>query len=153
MFTIALFEQKYWDDTIFCILLAKDALNRGPQLEKDLLDIQKFYFDCGDMFWVAIDTKDRVIGTIGTQTCSATDMWLKRVYVKPAWKRQGIGSALLSSAEAYACLKGITNLHVRFADDHDDALRFALAKGFVPRDRVEGLLHFSKILRIKEAFY
>ena len=60
------FEPKYRDDLIFMILEAKNALGRIPGLNEDLLDIQKNYFDKGDMFWVALDENDRVIAcTIG----------------------------------------------------------------------------------------
>ena len=49
------FDPKYRDDLIFMILEAKNALGRVPGLNEDLLDIQKNYFDKGDMFWVALD--------------------------------------------------------------------------------------------------
>lgn len=54
------------------ILEAKDALGRVPGLNEDLLDIQKNYFDKGDMFWLAVDTNDRVIGSIGYSSIDET---------------------------------------------------------------------------------
>lgn len=61
---IKIYEEKYRDDLIFMVLQAKDALGRKPTINKDLLDIRKNYFDSGDMFWVAINEDDRVIGCI-----------------------------------------------------------------------------------------
>ena len=59
------YKDKYRDDMIFMVLEAKDALGRVPHLNEDLLDIQKHYFSRGDMFWLAINDSDRVIGCIG----------------------------------------------------------------------------------------
>ncbi|MGN0106425.1 MAG: hypothetical protein ACI4A5_01855, partial [Hominilimicola sp.] len=62
------FKSKYRDDLIFMILEAKNALGRVPGLNPDLLDIKSNYFDKGDMFWIALDDNDRVIGSVGYNT-------------------------------------------------------------------------------------
>lgn len=80
------FEQKYRDDMIFMILEARNALGRIPHLNEDLLDIVANYISIGNMFWMAIDSNDRVIGTIGTKIISQNEMWLKRLYVKSTIK-------------------------------------------------------------------
>ena len=144
MFRIVPFQEKYRDDVIFCILCAKDALGRVPNLNEDLLDIQANYFDKDDMFWVALNEADRVIGMIGTNTISDVDMWLKRLFIKPEIKRQGMGSALLIAAEKYAKLKDIKFIHTRFADDFAEAFHFYRAKGFVESERSDGFRHFVK---------
>ena len=70
----------------------KDALGRVPRLNEDLLDVQKNYIDSGDMFWLAIDEHDRVIGCIGYNSIpGTTEVKLHRLYIKAARKRQGIG--------------------------------------------------------------
>ena len=66
------YEDKYRDDMIFMILEAKNALGRVPGLNEDLLDIKKNYLDVGDMFWLAIDEHDRVIGSIGYNSIKDT---------------------------------------------------------------------------------
>lgn len=132
---------------IFCFLLAKDALGNTPTLKDDLLDIQKNYFDNGDIFWVAEDDSDRVIGMIGTKTVSPTEMWLKRLYVKPMLKGKGIGSALLMTAENYACAKGIKKIHTRFSDDYREAAHFYPKNGFIEVETIDGLHHLVKIFR------
>lgn len=94
------YEEKYRDDMIFMILEAKNALGRVPGLNEDLLDVRKNYLEVGDMFWLAIDDNDRVIGRIGYNSIKDTDeVWLHRLFVKYNLKRQGIGSALLETAE------------------------------------------------------
>lgn len=95
------FENKYRDDLIFMILEAKNALGRIPGLNEDLLDIQKNYFDKGDMFWVAVDENDRVIGSVGFNADDMNGAALHRLFVKYNLKHQGIGTALLNQAETY----------------------------------------------------
>lgn len=144
MHQIIPFEPSYRDDTIFCLLCAKDALGRKPRLNEDVLNIEQNYFERGDMFWIAVDDRDRVIGMIGTNIICETDMWLKRLYIKPTMKRNGLGSALLSMAEDFARSKGIKTIHTRFGDDYLEASKFYPAKGFVESQRSNGLRHFIK---------
>lgn len=106
---IKLYEDKYRDDMIFMVLSAKDALGRKPTINEDLLDVKKNYLDKGDMFWIALDDNDRVIGCIGySRTERANEAFLHRLYVKPSLKHQGIGTALLKTAENAMKENGIT---------------------------------------------
>ena len=94
------YEEKYRDDLIFMILQAKDALGRKPSINPDLLDIKSNYFDKGDMFWVAIDENDRVVGSVGYSKMENTnEAFVHRLFVKASEKRNGIGTALLQVAE------------------------------------------------------
>jgi GNAT superfamily N-acetyltransferase len=103
------YEDKYIDDMIFMVLSAKDALGRKPTINEDLLDVKKNYLDKGDMFWIALDDSDRVIGCIGhSGTERANEAFLHRLYVKPSLKHQGIGTALLKTAESAMKENGIT---------------------------------------------
>ena len=99
---IVLFEEKYRDDLIFMILEAKNALGRVPGLNEDLLDIRKNYFDKGDMFWIALDENNRVIGSVGYSSFPDSDeVVLHRLFVKYNIKHLGIGTALLQTAEEH----------------------------------------------------
>jgi len=144
MIEVIRFDEKYRDDTIFCLLLSKDVIGQIPRLNEDLLNIQKNYFDNNDMFWIALDKNKRVVGMVGTKTVSPTDMWLKRLYVKPMFKKMGIGSALLATVERYAVEKGVNNVHTRFIDDYIEASHFYTDKGFVEVEQSDGLRHFIK---------
>ena len=98
---IKLYEDRYRDDMIFMVLQAKDALGRIPSINEDLLDIKKNYFDRGDMFWIAADDNDRVIGCGGYSRIEGTnEAFIHRLYIKASEKRKGIGSALLEAIEA-----------------------------------------------------
>ena len=106
---IKLYEEKYRDDLIFMVLQAKDALGRKPTINTDLLDIQTAYFDRGDLFWIAINESDRVIGCIGySKTECPTKAFRHRLYVKASEKHKGIGTSLLQVAENEMINRGIT---------------------------------------------
>ena len=103
------FEEKYRDDLIFMVLQAKDALGRIPTINEDLLDIKSNYFDCGDMFWVAVNEEDRVVGCIGySKTDNPSEAFLHRLYVKASEKHKGIGTLLLQTAESEMRNQGIS---------------------------------------------
>ena len=107
------YEERYRDDMIFLVLQAKDALGCAPRLNDDLLTIRQSYFEKGDAFWLAIDENDRVVGCVGYSAISGTtEAKLHRLYVKPALKRRGIGTALLQTAEDAMRKKGVTAVHV-----------------------------------------
>ena len=95
------YEERYRDDLIFMVLQAKDAMGRVPTINPDLLDIQGHYFDRGDLFWIAVDDNERVIGCIGfSRTEQPQEAFLHRLFVKPLEKRKGIGTLLLQTAES-----------------------------------------------------
>ena len=107
------YDPVYRDDLIFMVLQAKDALGKIPSINEDLLDIQGNYLDRGDMFWVALDENNRVIGCVGYHSIPDTaEVRLHRLYVKSSMKRQGIGSALLQTVEEYVRRMGKTAVHV-----------------------------------------
>lgn len=102
------YEEKYRDDLIFMILQAKDALGRKPSINGDLLDIKSNYFDQGDMFWLAIDENDRVIGSVGYSKIENTnEAFVHKLYVKASEKHKGIGTMLLQVAENEMIKQGI----------------------------------------------
>lgn len=82
-----------------------------------LLDIKKNYFDRGDMFWIAADDNDRVIGCDGYSRIEGTnEAFIHRLYIKASEKRKGIGSALLETIEAGMRGNGITAARVHLGD-------------------------------------
>ncbi len=130
---IVKFENKYRDDLIFMILEAKNALGRIPGLNEDLLDIQKNYFDKGDMFWIAVDENDRVIGSVGFNTDDMNGATLHRLFVKCNLKHQGIGTALLKTAEEYIKQIGKETVYVNLGqgDEWFESRSFYTKHGYV----------------------
>ena len=110
------YEKKYRDDLIFMVLEAKNALGRVPGLNEDLLDIEGFYFNKGDMFWIALDDNDRVIGSVGCNLLPDDEAVLHRLYIKYNLKRQGLGTELLDVAENFARNNGRKGMKVHLGD-------------------------------------
>ncbi len=114
------YDKAYRDDMIFMILQAKDALGRRPHLNDDLLSVEDSYLCTGDMFWLAIDEQDRVVGCIGYHRIDSTaEAFLHRLYVKADRKRQGIGSKLLQTAEDAMRASGITVSRVHLGEPRE----------------------------------
>lgn len=126
------YEPKYRDDLIFMVLAAKDAIGRVPTLNADLLDIEGFYLDKGDMFWLAVDG-GRVVGSIGCNLLPNGAAALHRLYVKPQFKRQGIGGALLKTAEDFAAENGraVMKLHLGDAATYSESRAFYPKHGYI----------------------
>ena len=122
------FQKKYRDDMIFMVLEAKNALGRIPHLNEDLLDITNHYFLRGDKFWLALDDNDRVIGCIGYNRYSSDTAKLHRLYVKYNLKRQGIGSALLKTAE-----QNIKEVGYKYSIVHLGGKEYFESKQFYPK--------------------
>ena len=113
---------------IFMVLEAKNALGRVPRLNEDLLDINRHYLLRGDMFWLAIDDNDRVIGCVGYNKAAEDTAVLHRFYVKCDRKRQGIGTKLLAVAEQY-----IKDQGYRYVTVHLGGAEYYESKQFYPK--------------------
>jgi len=132
-YTIIPYAEEYRDDMIFMVLEAKDALGRIPRLNEDLLNVQKNYIDTGDMFWLAIDDRDRVIGCVGYNSIpGTTEVRLHRLYIKASRKRQGIGTRLLHTVEQHLREHGKTAVHVHLGGkEYFESRRFYPKYGYI----------------------
>lgn len=122
------YQDKYRDDMIFMVLEAKNALGRVPHLNEDLLDIKKHYLLSGDMFWLAIDDNDRVIGCIGYNRYTEDTARLHRLYVKYNMKRMGLGTAMLKTAERH-----IKEAGYRYSVAHLGGKEYFESRQFYPK--------------------
>ena len=114
--TIISYDDRYRDKMISMVLEAKEALGRAPRLNEDLLRVKEAYLDRGYGFWLALDGEDRVVGCIGWSRSDTGEAFLHRLYVKASCKRQGIGSALLETAEAHMRFAGVDVAHVHLGE-------------------------------------
>lgn len=130
-FRIVRYDERYRDDMIFMVLSVKDSLGKIPSINPDLLDIKSNYLDKGDMFWLALNGA-RVIGCVGYETINPGEARVHRLNVKPEFKRQGVGSALMQTLEKHIREKGYTKISVHTGDDkYWESKLFYKAKGFV----------------------
>ena len=126
------YQDKYRDDMIYMYLTAKNARGRIPKLKDELLDIETHYFKQGGYFWLAIDDNDRVIGCIGLKINNDYGE-IKRLFILPNMKRQGIGSKLLNTLEDFAKknMIKILKLHLGDIEHYQESRFFYSSKGFI----------------------
>jgi len=136
------YEDNYRDDMIFMVLEAKNALGRVPRLNEDLLDIRKYYLSRGEMFWLAINEDNRVVGCVGYNSCGQDTAKLHRLYIKYNLKRQGIGTELLKTAEQYMKEAGY-----RYSIVHLGGKEYFESKRFYPK---HGYIEYSADCMRKE---
>ena len=117
---IRIYNDSYKDKMIEMILEARAALGLSPSVRSDLYNVNSNYLDKGDMFWIAVDENDEVIGCLGYSRIESTnEAFLHRFYIKPSMKRKGIGTLLLKTAEKSMLESGIVISKVHLGEERD----------------------------------
>ena len=131
---IIVYTPKYRDDLIFMVLAAKDAFRPACLRSMgDLLDLDGAYFSKGDCFWIMLDERDRVVGSVGCNLLPDGEAVIHRLYVKADLKRQAFGSQLLQVAEDFAKAHGRTvmKLHLGEKNSYFESRYFYPKHGYV----------------------
>ena len=144
------YQDEYRDDMIYMYLTAKNALGTVPKLKEDLLDIESNYFKQGGYFWLAIDDNNRVIGCIGIKIFGDSAE-VKRLFILPNLKRQGIGTKLFDTLEDYAKERNVKELKLHLGDIkyYFESRFFYAKKGFVeyePRYMRKSLIDWNNYI-------
>lgn len=82
---------------IISILTKEYPFDKSVYENSDIADIGKTYNGKRDVFFV-IDSENDVIGTVGVKEDSKDIALLRRLFVKPAFRRKGYGALLLNKA-------------------------------------------------------
>lgn len=132
-----------------------------PEYHKDILDMKKFYMDPEkNTFFVAVDKKmGKIIGTAGIR---AYDLDFKslsgrynfettasfcRVFVDKNWRRNGIATALVQSAEDFCTRNGYSKVYLHTQKTVDGSLDFWLSRGYkvvLDTENKIGTVHMEK---------
>jgi GNAT superfamily N-acetyltransferase len=78
--------------------------------DKDLFDIPTIYQKSGGNFWLILDAENHILGTVALRPFNKTEVELKRFYLDPNCRGQGIGSKLLERAIAFAQRQNFKNI-------------------------------------------
>ncbi|AMP20961.1 hypothetical protein AZF37_07120 [endosymbiont 'TC1' of Trimyema compressum] len=100
---IKMFEKKYKDEVIRLILKIQNSeYQMGLTLEeqKDLLDIYNNYLANG-CFYIAVDSEDHVIGTVGLQIKDNRGVF-RRFFIMKSYRKVGIGGILYGKILEFA---------------------------------------------------
>jgi putative acetyltransferase len=91
--------------------------------------IDAYYLDAGGMFWVACQGA-RLVGMAGLEPSGRDGMELRRMYVDPAARRQGLGRRLLSVVESWCGAAGVSVLRLSTSELQTEAIAFYESAGF-----------------------
>jgi putative acetyltransferase len=96
-----------------------------PVLDADLIDPRAFYVKT----WVLIDTDGSIGGSVALKE-SGDGVELKRMYLKPELRGQGLGRALLETATDWAQHAGYRSIELDTAAHQTDARKLYERAGF-----------------------
>lgn len=99
-------------------------------LGEDIGQIEEYYTKKQGGFWIALKDKN-LVGMYGLEAVSNTNMELRRMYVAPSYRRQGIAQKLLSHAEAQCSKLGKTVLELSTSEIQEPSLQLYRNDGFV----------------------
>ncbi len=141
------YDDRYKEKMIAMVSEARTALGLPPEVRADLYDVKTNYLDKGDMFWLALDEDGEVLGCLGYSRIGETEeAFLHRFYVRASRKRQGIGTALLETAENAMRERGISVSRVHLGGPKE---QWSESYAFYPKNGYEedGERYMSKRLR------
>ena len=137
---------------ILDILNREYAMALSLQELPDLIDIHRTYVDSGDgSFWVAC-VDGRIAACIGILQLTGADYELRRMYVDPAQRGNGIAQRLLDVALAWSITRGVGCIYLETHSEWKTAHHIYEKNGFEPVDR-ECLPSAFPVVRIATAFY
>jgi GNAT superfamily N-acetyltransferase len=98
-------------------------------------ELLRDYFSAGSGFWLA-RSGDNIIGCIALRRRDLPlAAEIKRMYVRPEARGQGVAQQLLEAAERFALVAGYQWIYLDTADDMKAAARFYQRNGFRPCER------------------
>jgi len=91
-----------------------------PQYEEDLRNFDREYLSTGSHFWVA-EVDRRLIGMVAIKQIDNHTGRLRRMLVTRAWRRQGVATDLLATAEEFCREMGYRKLILDTTEDQTAA--------------------------------
>ena len=98
-------------------------------LSEEINRIPAYYGERDGGFWVAL-RGDKVVGTFGLERASDTAMELRRMYVDPSARRQGIARQMLQFAEGECRRRKIARLELSTAEIQSAAIALYESSGY-----------------------
>lgn len=119
--------------TLIFGVLSEYGLSPDPQgMDTDLRDIEGFYLPSGGMFEVVEDETGRIVGTVGLLMLPDDACELRKMYLDPVVRGQGLGKRLLERAIAHARAHGCRRIVLDTATVLREAISLYERYGFKP---------------------
>lgn len=116
-------------------LLAPEALKDSfetyiiSSLAEEIDRIPDYYAERNGSFWIA-ESASKVAGMFGLEKSGPCAMELRRMYVAPDQRRQGIAGQMLEFAEDHCRGIGVDQLDLSTSEIQSDALSFYRSAGY-----------------------
>ncbi|MGB3200682.1 MAG: GNAT family N-acetyltransferase [Nodosilinea sp.] len=106
--------------------------------DRDARDVEACYWDTGGEFWV-VETAGELVGTAGYRPTHRGDraVELRKMYLLPAARGQGLGRHLLSTMEAAIQNRGFDQIWLETASVLKEAVGLYESSGYEPASGVE----------------
>lgn len=106
--------------------------------DRDARDVEACYWDTGGEFWV-VETNGGLVGTAGYRPTHRGDraVELRKMYLLPTARGQGLGRYLLSTMEAAIQSRGFAQIWLETASVLKEAVGLYEASGYEPTSGVE----------------
>ena len=115
--------------------------------DQDLLDLEQAYFQVGGYFGVVENATSKIVGCFGLYPIDAQTAEVRKMYLLPEARGQGLGKACLTRLLAYAHQQGFQRLQLETNAVLKEAISLYLKFGFVP---LTGHVHSG---RCDQAYY
>jgi len=102
-----------------------------PAVDEELEQLAVRFDGRRSLLLVASD-EGTMIGAVGLRRLSDRDVELSHMYVRPGWRRRGVGQALLDSALGAAADLGYERVLLETVTELVEAITLYRAAGFVP---------------------
>lgn len=105
----------------------EDYINKS--LAEEIDRIPEYYRQKSGSFWVAI-LENNVVGMFGLESYGDGDLELRRMYVDPQQRRQGIARRMLQFAEDQSLADGAKQFYLSTSELQEAALAFYTNAGY-----------------------
>lgn len=95
------------------------------------------YKDNNGNFWIAINHKKEVIGTIALKNLGNEKACLKSLYVKKEYRKNGIAKALFDKLMEFTALNNYKKIELDTYDAFEHAIRFYQKNEFIIKQQIE----------------
>lgn len=121
---------------IISILTKEYPFDKSVYEDSDIADIRKAYSGKRDTFFV-LDAEKDVVGTVGVKEDSIDTALLRRLFVKPAFRRKGYGSLLLSKAINHCKKSNFKHIVFRATGRMSQAINLLRKTGFREIEKID----------------
>ena len=110
----------------------------GGCSDQDAVEVEKYYLETGGEFWV-VEHSDQIVGTGGYHPIERGQnaVEIRKMYLLPAARGQGLGRFLLAQLEQAAANQGFLEAWVETATVLREAVRLYEKSGYQPMSGVE----------------